>query len=184
MKAELRLAEAVEDLDLEEPAVVDAGVAPLGHGELDVELVVVERLLGHDVRSAAVVAAEQGGPRRSAAADRHEPAWIGRIEPDVVADDPDFLGTRIAKFPAGQVLAVEERLPALAAVGNSSAMRACACDAGSSARAAVEPTARPSDKRRRAWDVGSMRHGNWHSLQQKSTAPSPSRIPSGKCDVS
>ena len=62
MKAELGLAEAVEDLDLEEPAVVDARVASLGDGELDMKLVIRERLVGHDVRAATVVAAEQDGP--------------------------------------------------------------------------------------------------------------------------
>ena len=43
VKTELGFAETVEDLDFEEPAVVDSRVAPFGNIELEVELIVGER---------------------------------------------------------------------------------------------------------------------------------------------
>src|SRR5262249_44857980 len=51
-------AKAIEDLDLEQAAVVDARVAPLGHSELDVQLIVTEVFVGHDVRPPAIIAAK------------------------------------------------------------------------------------------------------------------------------
>src|SRR5262249_47272663 len=73
MEAQLGLAEAVEDLDLEESTVVDPRVAPLGHVEFEVELVIGELLDRHEVRAAAIIAAEQGGRRSPTLADGDQP---------------------------------------------------------------------------------------------------------------
>ena len=144
MPAELRLAEAVEDLDLEEPPVVNSRVAPLGDGELDMELVISEHLLRHDVGAATIVAAEQDGTGRATAADRHETSGVRRIEPNLIADDPDLLGTGIAECPSGQVLAVKERLPAV--FGRElSAMAWCPVAIPSPRR--TSPSTRPSRAR-------------------------------------
>src|SRR5437762_659081 len=57
VEAKLGLAITIKDLDLEESAVVNARVAPLGDVELEVELVVGERLGRHDVGAAAIISA-------------------------------------------------------------------------------------------------------------------------------
>src|SRR5205823_1318361 len=100
VEAELRLAVTVEDLDLEESTVVHARVAPLGDVELQVELVVGERLGRQDVGAASIVATEQDRARRPALADGEQPGRVGGIEPDLVAGDPDLLRARIAESPA------------------------------------------------------------------------------------
>ncbi len=99
MPAELGLAKAVEDLNLEQSAVVNPRVAPLGDCKLDVELVVAKRLLRHDVGTTAIAAAKQDGIRPAPRADRKQPAGIRLIEMNLVAYDPQLLGMGIAEIP-------------------------------------------------------------------------------------
>ena len=68
VKRELGHTVAIEDLDLEKAPVVHTRVAAFGHGELEVELIIAEVLVGHDVRAPAVITAEQGRGRRASRA--------------------------------------------------------------------------------------------------------------------
>src|SRR5206468_2017457 len=52
---------AVVHLDFEQTAIVDAGIAPLGDGEFDVQLIVFVVFDRHDVRPSAVAAAKHDG---------------------------------------------------------------------------------------------------------------------------
>src|SRR4051812_648009 len=78
------------------------------------ELVVVEVFGCHDVRPATVLAAKKGRGRRATGTDRKQPRWLGLIEPDVIADNPQVLGAGVAWFPAIEILTVEQGLPTIA----------------------------------------------------------------------
>src|SRR5262249_47336915 len=117
-KGGLRYAEAVEDLDLEEAPVIDARVAPLGDGELEVQLIVPEGLGRHEIGAAAVSAAEQYRLRTASGADRQQPGRVGRVESHVGANDPDLLRSRVAWRPAGEVLSVEQGHPPVVGPGH------------------------------------------------------------------
>jgi hypothetical protein len=116
----LGYAEAVEDLDLEEAPVIDARVAPLRDGELEVQPIVAERLGGHEIGAAVVPAAEQHRTGPTSRADPQEPGRVGRVESHVVADDPDLLRSRVAGHPASEVLAVEQGRPPVVGPGHRS----------------------------------------------------------------
>src|SRR5439155_24392715 len=103
-------AEAVEDLDLVQAVQVDAGVGSLRQHEFQIQLGVAELFVSDEIDRASLAAVENAIARTShgceaRGAEQRIPKNAGSGEP--------FVAGIVHAMPAGEIFAVEQRLPAV-----------------------------------------------------------------------